>query len=201
MPPPRRKRKRTRRRRKPEQTMVLLGVITGSRGLIGEVRIKSFAQKPEDVGAYGPLTGKLGKTGKDGDGLIELTVTGRTKGAVSARIKGVESLEAAKALKGMELFVDADALPDPGPDEFYHRDLVGLRAELKDGEVLGLVTAVHDYGAGTSLEVESAEYGAVLVPFTGACVPEVDIAQGRLVIVPPPGLLSTATGERDERED
>ncbi len=171
---------------------VLLGVVTGVRGLGGEVRIKSFTGRPEDVGAYGSLTGK------EGNGVIELTVTGRAKGLVSARIKGVESLEAAKALKGMELFVARDALPEPGPDEFYHRDLVGLRAELKDGEVLGLVTAVHDYGAGTSLEVESAEHGAVLVPFTGACVPEVDIAAGRVVIVLPPGLLSAAVGEEED---
>lgn len=177
------------------QSMILLGVVTGSRGLMGEVRIKSFTGRPEDVGAYGPLTGK------DGDGLIELTVTGRAKGVVTARIKGVESLEAAKALKGTELFIARDALPEPGLGEFYHRDLVGLRAELKDGMVLGPVTAVHDYGAGTSLEVESAEYGAVLVPFTGTCVPEVDIAAGRLVIDPPPGLLQPATNERDERED
>ncbi len=177
---------------------VLLGVVTGVRGLSGEVRVKSFTQKPEDVGAYGPLTGKVGKTGKDGNGVIELTVTGRAKGLVTARIKGVESLEAAKALKGMELFVDAGALPEPGLGEFYHRDLVGLRAELKDGEVLGLVTAVHDYGAGASLEVESAEYGAVLVPFTGACVPEVDMAAGRVVIVLPPGLLSDDAGEGED---
>ncbi len=184
---------------KPVESTVLLGVITGVRGLAGEVRIKSFAGRPEDVGAYGPLTGK------DGDGVIEITVTGRAKGVVTARIKGVESLEAAKALKGTELFVSRDALPDLAPDEFYHRDLVGLRAELKDGGVLGPVTAVHDYGAGTSLEVESAELGAVVVPFTGAFVPEVDIAAGRLVIDPPPGLLQLAkakraSGERGEGE-
>jgi 16S rRNA processing protein RimM len=178
----------------PRQSRVLLGVVTGVRGLGGEVRVKSFTGRPEDVGAYGPLTGK------DGDAIIELTVTGRAKGVVTAKIKGVESLEAAKALKGTELFVARGALPEPAPDEFYYRDLVGLRAELKDGGSLGLVTAVHDYGAGTSLEVESAEFGAVLVPFTRACVAEVDIAAGRLVIDPPPSLLEKGIPEPEADE-
>ena len=81
------------------------------------------------------------------------------------------------------------ALPEPEEDEYYHADLIGLAAVLRDGSAFGQVRAVHEYGAGDSLEIERPDGRLVLVPFTEAAVPEVDMANGRLVIDPPEGLL------------
>ena len=81
------------------------------------------------------------------------------------------------------------ALPAPAEGEFYWDDLVGLRAELKDGAVLGEVVAVHDYGGGPSLEVKRKTGAPVIMPFTNRVVPVVDVAAGKLVIDPPEGLF------------
>jgi len=183
--------------------LIQVGVITGVRGLQGEVRVKSFTQDPEALGAYGGLVTEAGEA-------IDLTVTGRAKGVVTARIKGVADCDAAEALKGTELFVSRATLPQTDPDEFYYSDLIGLVADLKDGGTLGNIKAVHDYGAGVSLEVESEKHGPVMVPFTRDAVPEVDIEGGRVVIDPPPGLLEPGkpepaqearTGDSPDRED
>ena len=85
-------------------------------------------------------------------------------------------------------------LPEPeADDEFYHADLIGLSAMLQDGTVLGRVQAVYDFGAGDTLELTgTADGNTLLVPFTQAIVPKVDIANGRLIVDPPKGLLDIA---------
>ena len=89
--------------------------------------------------------------------------------------------EAAQALVNVRLYVDRDTLPAPeDDDEFYLADLIGLRAVTPDGADLGKIDTVHDYGAGASLEI-----GRLIVPFTKACVPLVDIAGGIVTVVPP----------------
>jgi 16S rRNA processing protein RimM len=84
--------------------------------------------------------------------------------------------------------VSRASLPAAGDEEFYHADLVGLDVRLPDGTHFGTVRAVHDFGAGDSLEIERAD-GDVMVPFTKAAVPVVDIAGGFIVLDPPVGLL------------
>ncbi|MEQ8193223.1 MAG: ribosome maturation factor RimM [Rhodospirillales bacterium] len=184
---------------------VCLGIIVGTRGLKGELRIKSFTQDPADIVAYGPLEDR------DGKRTFALTVTGepsgRHKGVLFARVKGVGSLEEAEALKGTELYIPRAALPETDDEEFYHMDLIGLRADLAQGGVLGTVRAVEDYGAGTLLEIETDRDAPtrdkyVMVPFTRAAVPEVDIKGGRVTVDPPPGLLEPAKqGEEDQQDD
>ena len=99
------------------------------------------------------------------------------------------------------LFRSRAALPDPGEEEYYHADLLGLAVVLKDGSVFGAVKAVHDFGAGDSLEIERADGVVVLVPFTSATVPVVDIAAGRLVLEPPEGLLDNRPVEVTEPDE
>ena len=109
-----------------------------------------------------------------------------------ARIAGVTDRDAAAALKGTKLHVSRSALPPAPDEEFYHADLIGLEAELADGSKVGRVTAVNDYGAGTVLDIArpaSTGGGIVVVPFTRAVVPDIDLARGRLVLAPSPGLL------------
>ena len=160
-----------------------MGAIAGAHGVKGEVRVKSFAAAPKAIASYGPLEDRAGKR------RFRLTVTGGLEVRLIATIEGVSTRDEAERLKGTELYVARDALPEIAADEFYHADLVGLEVRLPDGGRFGRVRAVHEFGAGDSLEIERAD-GDVLVPFTRRAVPEVNIAAGYLVLDPPDGLLS-----------
>jgi 16S rRNA processing protein RimM len=162
---------------------VCIGVITGVHGVRGAVRIKSFTEDPASVAAYGPVEDEAGTR------RFGLRVIGASKGVVLGRIEGIDDRNAAEALKGLRFYVDRAALPPPEAEEFYHADLLGLGVELPDGTPFGRVKAVHSFGAGDTLEVERAAGDTILVPFTKAAVPVVDLAGGRLVLDPPAGLL------------
>jgi 16S rRNA processing protein RimM len=117
-----------------------------------------------------------------------VTLVGAAKDHWLAKIAGIEDRDAAEALKRTQLFVERDKLPPPDEDEFYHADLIGLRAELPDGTALGTVSAVLNFGAGDILEIALPSGKKPLLPFDRETVPEIDMAAGRLVIDPPPGL-------------
>ncbi len=110
-----------------------------------------------------------------------------TTNVLVARLEGVNDRNAAEKLNGVELYVDRTLLPAPeDEDDFYHADLLGLRAQLPDGTSLGEVTAVPNFGAGDILEVRDERTGdTFLYPFTKAVVPEIRLSEGYLVIVPP----------------
>jgi 16S rRNA processing protein RimM len=116
---------------------------------------------------------------------------------VIAAVDGVADRDAAEALRGVRLYVERSALPPPEEDEFYHADLVGMAAVEADGTPFGRVVAVHDFGAGDSLEIERPEGGTILVPFSRAAVPVVDVAARRLVIDPPEGLFDNRPVEAE----
>jgi 16S rRNA processing protein RimM len=160
-----------------------VGVVTGPQGVRGAVRVKSFTTAPADVAAYGLVEDEAGQR------RFELRIVGSAKGVVIARIAGLDDRDAAERLKGTRLYVARSALPAPDEDEYYHSDLIGLAMVLRDGTEFGTVRAVHDYGAGISLEIAHESGQLVMVPFTRAIVPLVDVAAGRLVIEPPDGLL------------
>lgn len=158
---------------------VMLGVVIGAQGIRGEVKVKTFTQEPEAIGDYGPLQDASG--GRQ----FKLTVRRVSKGdVVIASIEGVKDRNAAEALKGTELHVQREALPQAEPGEFYHTDLVGLQAVTTTGRGLGVVVAVHNFGAGDMLEVKTDGGRSAMVPFTDDAVPEVDIAGGRLLVEP-----------------
>ncbi len=174
-----------------------MGVIVGVHGVRGAVRLKSFAERPEDMLSYGPLEDEAGKS-------YRLTAQGQAKGVLLARIDGVTDRTAAEALKGTMLFVARDALPDAAENEFYHADLIGLRVERLDGSELGEVLAVHDFGAGDLIDVRlSGSHQTVLLPFNRDSVPVVDLEGGRLVVDPMSGLLDDddAVPEEENGED
>lgn len=174
---------------------VCLGAIAGAHGVRGLVRIKPFTERPEDVAAYGPLTDEAGLR------RFEIRVQGLHKGLVVAALAGVEDRDAALALRGVGLWVDRAALPEPTADEYYHADLIGLDVTATDGTRLGTVKAVHDFGAGDVIEVMLAETGrTVMLPFTAETVPEVAPAEGRLTVAPPPGLLDAEDAGGRERD-
>ncbi len=159
---------------------VCLGAIAGAHGVRGLVKIKSFTQDPADLTAYGPLADESGRR------RFEIAVTGRATGLLVARIAGVEDRDAAQALRGVRLYVARAALPEPeDAEQFYQADLIGLAAEDPQGRPLGTIVAVENYGAGDFLEIARAEGAPLLVPFTKAAVPLVDLEGGRVVVAPP----------------
>ena len=159
-----------------------LGVIVGVHGLKGQVKVKSFTEDPADLASYGPLGDATGAR------TFTLSLVGRTKGTLLASIAGVTERNAAEALRGTELFVARAALPEPDEDEtYYHADLVGLAVEDAEGRPLGEVAALDNHGAGDVIEIAPNGGGTPLVlPFTRAVVPEIDLEAGRVVVVVPP---------------
>ncbi len=155
---------------------VCVGRIGAAHGTRGEVRLWSFTADPEAVARYGALESA------DGTRQIEIETLRPAKEFFVARLKGVADRTAAERLRNVDLYVPRDRLPPPEPDEFYHADMIGLAAEDRAGKALGTVIAVHNFGAGDLLEVAPAAGDTVLVPFTAAMVPEVAIAEGRIVI-------------------
>lgn len=157
---------------------VCVGAIAGAFGVRGDVRLKSFCTVAEDIATYGPLWTE------DGRRSFVVTLTRPINGGLGARLSGVDSKEQGDALKGVTLWADRAALPTLPEDEFYHADLIGLEVVDPGGAVLGRVQAIYDHGAGDILEV-SGPQGALLIPFTRAAVPTVDVAAGRIVVDPP----------------
>jgi 16S rRNA processing protein RimM len=174
-----------------DSARVCLGIITGAHGIRGRLRVKSFTGDPEAIAGYGPLSDESGAR------RFDLELTGAQKGVLIARIKGVDDRNAAEALRGLRLYVARAALPEPEDDEFYETDLIGLAATHEDGSAFGTIRAVNDFGAGASLEIEDQAGQTLLVPFTSAAVPVVDIANKRVVVVPPT-VLESASRESDD---
>ncbi len=157
---------------------VQVATVTGAHGVRGLVRVKSHTAEPEAVTAYGPLTDSAGQA-------VELEIVGESRGQFLARLAGVATREAADRWRGEPLFVARDQLPEPEEEAFYHADLIGLTAVGADGEPLGVVRAIFDFGAGDVLEIETADGDTRYVPFTREAVPSVEPAAGRLVVSPP----------------
>ena len=163
---------------------ICVGAIAGAFGVRGELRLKSFTATPEDIATYGPLETE------DGACSFAVTLTGQTTNALTARLSGVQSKEEADALRGTQLYVARDRLPSLPDDEYYHADLIGLEVFDSGGALLGRVKAVLNHGASDLLEIHGPGLkSTVLLPFTRAAVPTVDLATGRIVADPPEGLF------------
>jgi 16S rRNA processing protein RimM len=154
--------------------------IGAAHGTGGEVRLWPYTTRAEDVAAYGPLQTA------DGAQVFEIVSLRPGKEFMVARLKGVTDRTAAERLCNTELYVPRERLPEPEPEEFYHADLIGLRAEDTAGNSIGAVIAVHNFGAGDILEIAPAAGGETLMqPFSTAAVPRVEIVAGRIIIVLP----------------
>jgi len=155
---------------------VCVAAIAGAFGVKGEVKLKSFTDKPEDCAQYGPLYNE--------SGLLVLTPQNHrlVKNAVAVTAKEMQSREEAEALKSTKLYVRRSALPETDEDEFYFTDLVGLEVKSTDGKRAGKVIAVHEFGAGDMLEIKPKDGASFFHPFTKAAVPKVDISAGRIII-------------------
>lgn len=167
---------------------ILLGHIVGAHGIRGEVVIRSYTEVPEDIAEYGPLHDP------DSNRTFEITIVRPSSKGLIARIDGIGDRTAAEGLKGAKLCVDRSRLPEPGADEIYHADLIGLRADDPAGQPFGEIIAVHNFGAGDILEVRlDGVKKTELIPYTEAFVPEIDLESRRAVVV-----LPVAASDDDE---
>jgi 16S rRNA processing protein RimM len=122
---------------------------------------------------------------QDGSPAVAILSARPVKGGIVARLKGVDDRNAAEALRGLKLYIPRDALPEPEEDEFYLADLIGLSVETADGQVLGKVKTVQDFGAGDLLEIQPKAGASWWLPFTKEAVPEVRLADGKVIAAPP----------------
>ena len=159
--------------------LILVGRVAGAFGVKGEVRITSYTAEPLALADYKTLLRE--------DGSPALTLSGgrAAKGGIVARAKEVETREQAEALRGLRLYIPRDILPEPDEDEFYIADLIGMEVRGLEGEVLGRVKSVRDFGAGDLLEVEPPSGESWWLPFTKDAVPEVRMDEGWLAAVRP----------------
>lgn len=156
----------------------MVGEIGRPHGVRGLVRLRAFTEDPAAIAAYSPLT--------DEAGARRFAIT--LKGGDIAAVEGITDRDAAQRLTGTKLYVERDRLPPPDDEEFYLVDLIGLAAVTEGGDALGTVRAVEDHGAGAFLIIAGAGREHLL-PFTRAVVPVVDIAGGRVTVVPPGEVL------------
>jgi len=155
---------------------VCVARIGAAHGVRGQVKLWTFTEDPFAVTRYGVLSTS------DGARQFEVTQAREAKGFLVATLKGVTSRNEAERLNGVELYVAREKLPATDEDEYYHADLIGLAAVSAAGEALGRVVAIHNFGAGDIIEIAPPSGPTILLPFTNAVVPTVDLAGGRVVI-------------------
>lgn len=156
---------------------ILLAVVGAPHGVKGELRVKTFTGDPLALADYGPLHSADGRR-------FDVEAIRPANTVMVVRFKQVRDRSAAEALNGTELYVERSALPDPGEDDqFYHADLIGMTV-LEAGEPVGKVTAVQDFGGGAILEISHQARKGVMVPFTKAAVPKIDLSSGMITVDP-----------------
>src|SRR5712675_125214 len=145
-------------------------------GVRGAVKLWTFTEDPLAVKRYGPLMAK------DGARQFEVTHAREAKDHLVASFRGVTTREEAEKLNGIELYIAREKLPATDDDEYYHADLIGLAAVTSANESLGRVIAIHNFGAGDIIEIAPVHGSTMMLPFTHAVVPSVDLAGGRVII-------------------
>ncbi len=172
------------------QNPVQMAVIGAAHGIKGELRVKTFTGDPLALGDYGPLHARDGRA-------FEIETMRPAGEMVVVRFKGIGDRTAAEGLTGTELFVDRSTLPPEEEDEFYHADLIGLSVRDETGTEAGRVNAVQNYGGGDILEITFRGRKGMLIPFSQAAVPEVNVA-GRFIRIDP---VAAGLTDEDENED
>lgn len=173
---------------------ICIARIGAAHGVRGAVKLWTFTEDPFAVQTYGPLATK------DGARSFEVATAREAKGHLVATLKGVTTREEAERLNGIELYVARDKLPATDDGEYYHADLIGLAAVNGGGEAIGRVIAVHNFGAGDIIEIAPPGGATMLLPFTNAVVPTVDLAGGRVVIELPDEVEGDDPGAPDVAE-
>jgi 16S rRNA processing protein RimM len=152
---------------------IALAAVAGAHGVRGELRLKLFSDSAESLSHHEKVY--VG-------GVERRLLSARDSGKTAvARIEGVADRSAAEALRGSLVEVDRSALPPLEEGEYYHADLIGLPAVDPNGEQVGNVAAVENYGAGDLLEIEDPDGKRSLIPFRPGVA---DLKDGRIVLDP-----------------
>ena len=162
---------------------VLVGVIIGAHGIRGEVRIQSFTQDPISLASYRDVRFASGEA-------LVIERHRLQKNVLVAKLRGVNDRNQSEGLKGRELFVDRASLPPPDLDDYYHADLIGCMAVDPDGNELGVLRAIYDFGAGDVLDI-SGEF----IPFTREAVPNIDLEMRQILVVLPDYIEAAGDGQ------
>jgi 16S rRNA processing protein RimM len=157
-------------------SQICVARIGAAHGVRGAVKLWTFTEDPLAVKRYGPLTTR------DGARQFEIATAREAKGHLVATLKGIATRDEAERLNGVELYIAREKLPDTDEDEYYHADLIGLAAVNTADEPIGRVIAIHNFGAGDIIEIAPPHGATMLLPFTNAVVPTVDLGGGRVVI-------------------
>jgi 16S rRNA processing protein RimM len=150
---------------------ITLAAVAGAHGIRGELRLKLFTDSAANLAQH--------KTVFIGEREFALQSCKDGGKVAIARLAGITSRAAAEALRGSLLEVDRSALPPLEEGEYYHADLIGLPCEDRDGQPLGTVSAVENFGAGDLIEVESPDGKRALVPFRPGIA---ELEGGRIVV-------------------
>ena len=158
--------------------LIEMGVFSVPHGVRGQIKLRSYTEIPDDVVSYGPLQDMQGRSYK-------VSIVGQAGDMLIASVEGVKDRNEAERLKNIKLYVQRSALPKPKKGEYYHEDLKGLHVVTADGKPYGTILSVHDFGAGTLVNIALVVGGDEYMPFTPAIFTKVDIAAGTAVIDPP----------------
>jgi len=155
--------------------------IGAAHGLRGEVKLWSFTEEPAAIANYGPLETQ------DGKQRFEIEALRPAKDHFVARIAGVSDRDAAEKLRNLELYISRARLPTiEEVDTFYYADLIGLNVVTPDGMQVGIVYALHNFGAGDIIEIAPVGSGDhLMLPFNEQTVPKIDLAAKQIVVVRP----------------
>lgn len=168
--------------------LIEMGVFSVPHGVRGQVKLRSFAEIPENIAAYGPLQDAKGKH-------YILTITGQAGDLLIASVQGVETRTQAEALKNTTLYIPRSALPALKKGQYYQEDLRDLQLFTQEGETFGRIASVHNFGAGTLVNVTLVGGGEEFFPFNPTVFPVVDLAANRAVIAPPERLVADKNHE------
>lgn len=167
---------------------ICLGAVVGVHGIRGEVKVKAFTEDERSLAKYGVVRNE------DGTREFDLKIVGRSKELLRIKIKGVEDRNTAETLIGTGFYIERSRLPEPEEDEFYHADLIGLEARGADGEKIGTVNALYNFGAGDLIELKTADGSLEMLPFTRQYVPTIDVKNGFIIVE----MMQFAPDERGE---
>ncbi len=161
-----------------EQRMIEMGVFSAPHGVRGQIKLRSYTENPEDIVRYGALTDAHGRQ-------YSIRITGQAGDMLLASVEGINDRNAAEKLKNITLYVPRSALPKPKKGQYYQEDLRGLSVFTEGGAAYGTILSVHNFGAGTLVNIELAGGGDEYMPFNPAVFPKIDIENKRAVIDPP----------------
>ena len=161
----------------PSSSLFCAAVITAAHGVRGQVKVKCFLEDPRNFKTYSPYFDENGeKIYRVQNARVSQNET------LVVGLEGITTRNDAESLKGAQLLMDRSALPALKEDTFYHQDLLGLTVKSQAGDVLGVIHALYNFGAGELLEVKTAEGSLEMIPFTKEMVPSVDLKAGKVVI-------------------